>query len=1054
MFSFAAADQIDLLCDDFESAWRQGTPRPIEEYLHPADTSLVTALRAELLQLELECRFRRGERPRVEDYVRRFPECAEALPRWLEEATRTARLFAPAPPASTVNRAPALETPIAPAVALSARPLPPVLGEYELLEQLGAGGMGEVYRARHRRLGKFVALKVMRETRLASADGLARFRRETEAVGQLDHPHLVEAHDAGEQDGVVYLVLKLIDGVDLHRLVKERGPLPAAEACELIRQAALGLQYLHERGLVHRDLKPSNLMRTASGTVKVLDLGLARLHSVAGPDHLTAPNTIMGTPDYLAPEQIDNAAAVDIRADLYSLGATLFYLLTGKAPFGHRQELLAKLKAHGMETPADVRSLRSEVPAGVAALVTRLLAKRPEERFATPQELADALTQLATTQGAPDALLPATLTTVPAPPVQLRQRTLLTIAAGLTLVPTRKAGRTRVGCSLQIVAAGLLLATLGVGAKLALENSGEMLSWSKDIFVLRGGGNNDNGEPPGDPTKGRRWAVIVGINNYSDSHFANLESAAADAKLLARTLVDFGGYDKSDVLLLTDDAEKDQLRPRRSNLKGQIAEWLKKPSSRNDSMLVFFSGHGFIDKGKSYLVPKDGELANPVTTCWLTSELRGLLQGCEASHKLLILDSCHAGGKALGAKAVSSEELGASFRGVHGLITLASCSKQEVSFDYDDKKQGLFTFFLAEGLRGQADKPPNGNGDGIVDSDELYKYTYERVTTTGQKEKNLSQTPVRLMEGVAGTFALAKVDVRVAAASPPNRPDNQMNPPPPNRPDPPLVASPSEEVLKSSIGMELRKIPAGTFQMGSPPAEHPGSDEELHAVTITRAFYMGVTEVTQDEYVRVTKKPNPSFFSANGGGRDKVVGLNTNPFPVEMVSHADAEEFCRLLNQLDKYKLPAGWEYRLPTEAEWEYACRANTTTPYHWGETLSARQANFGAFPFGGAEPGLELIGTRTMPVRTFPSAKNAFGLYDMHGNVSEWCADFFSRGFYQTSSPTDPTGPASGTSRVVRGGSWSDQASGCRSASRTGLAPDDMRSYVGFRVVCAPAR
>src|SRR5262249_14395689 len=147
------------------------------------------------------------------------------------------------------------------------------------------------------------ALKVMRQTQLASPDALARFYRETEAVGQLDHPHLVEAHDAGEQGGIVYLVLKLIDGVDLHRLVKEKGPLPVAEACELVRQAALGLQYLHERGLVHRDLKPSNLMRTTAGTVKVLDLGLARLRSEANTDHLTAPNMLMGTPDYLAPEQ-------------------------------------------------------------------------------------------------------------------------------------------------------------------------------------------------------------------------------------------------------------------------------------------------------------------------------------------------------------------------------------------------------------------------------------------------------------------------------------------------------------------------------------------------------------------------------------------------------------------------------------------------------------------------------------------------------------------------------------------------------------------------------
>jgi serine/threonine protein kinase len=446
--SFAAGRQIDLVCDEFERGWHQGTPRPIEEYLRAAEAGSVPTLRAELLRLELECRLRRGERPGVDEYRARFPECAGALPGWLEEAvadvnavgTAAFRFGAP----STVNHTRGVETATAPTAEAPSRPPLRELGEYELLERLGAGGMGEVYRARHRRLGKFVALKVLQETRLASPAALARFRREMEAVGQLDHPHLVEAHDAGEQDGVVYLVLKLIEGTDLQRLVQERGPLPAAEACELVRQAALGLQHLHERGLVHRDVKPANLMLAPSpmaaggppaaapatgeppvamrGVVKVLDLGLARLRDSLRADELTAPDMLLGTPDYLAPEQIDNAAAVDARADLYGLGAALFYLLTGQAPFGHHAQTLAKLKAHGHETPPDVRTLRPEVPAGVAALVARLLAKRPEQRFATAQQLAEALAPFTTPAGTPSRPRP-------------RRRPVLAVAAGLVLVP-------------------------------------------------------------------------------------------------------------------------------------------------------------------------------------------------------------------------------------------------------------------------------------------------------------------------------------------------------------------------------------------------------------------------------------------------------------------------------------------------------------------------------------------------------------------------------------------------------------------------------------------
>jgi hypothetical protein len=214
------------------------------------------------------------------------------------------------------------------------------------------------------------------------------------AVGNLDHANLVEAHDAGEHEGVIYLAMKLIDGIDLDKLVRERGPLPVAEACKLARQAALGLEYLHGRGLVHRDLKPSNLMRTPQGVVKILDLGLARWRDAEGREGLTRSGQVMGTPDYLAPEQVQGTPA-DARADLYSLGGTLFYLLTGRPPFGHRKQTYDKLVAHVEETPPELRSLRPEVPGALAALVGRLLSKKPEDRQQTAAEVAAALAEFA-----------------------------------------------------------------------------------------------------------------------------------------------------------------------------------------------------------------------------------------------------------------------------------------------------------------------------------------------------------------------------------------------------------------------------------------------------------------------------------------------------------------------------------------------------------------------------------------------------------------------------------------------------------------------------------
>jgi hypothetical protein len=258
--------------------------------------------------------------------------------------------------------------------------------------------MGEVYKARHRRLDKLVALKLLPAGAQSCLEIVARFQREMKAIGALDHPNVVEAHDAGEQSGVVYLAMKLIDGIDLNRLIKERGPLPIAEVCELVRQAALGLHYLHGRGLVHRDVKPSNLMRTSDGTVKVLELGLARLGIEARAGHdLTGAGQVLGTPDFLAPEQIENAGNADARSDLYGLGGTLFYLLTGRAPFADHKSLFSKLEAHRSGPPPDVRTLRSEVPAELAALAHRLLAKKPEDRFNTAAEVAAALAPFAGT---------------------------------------------------------------------------------------------------------------------------------------------------------------------------------------------------------------------------------------------------------------------------------------------------------------------------------------------------------------------------------------------------------------------------------------------------------------------------------------------------------------------------------------------------------------------------------------------------------------------------------------------------------------------------------
>jgi formylglycine-generating enzyme required for sulfatase activity len=270
-------------------------------------------------------------------------------------------------------------------------------------------------------------------------------------------------------------------------------------------------------------------------------------------------------------------------------------------------------------------------------------------------------------------------------------------------------------------------------------------------------------------------------------------------------------------------------------------------------------------------------------------------------------------------------------------------------------------------------------------------------------------------------------------------------------PAPPAAAQPAEKEFTNSFGMKLVLIPAGKFAMGSPDKEADRDPEELqHEVVIAKPFYMGVHEVTQAQFQKSPGKFfRARFTAAKGGGPDH---------PMEGVSWNDAAAFCQRLSQLPEEK-KAGRTYRLPTEAEWEYACRAGTTTALHFGDALSAKDANFnGNYPYGGAAKGPYL--RRTAKVGSY--APNAWGLYDMHGNVAEWCSDFYDPDYYKNSPKQDPKGPEKGVLdtgfktffRVARGGCWLDEGRGCRAAYRWRLQPTEPYQWVGFRVVCEVGR
>jgi formylglycine-generating enzyme required for sulfatase activity len=360
-------------------------------------------------------------------------------------------------------------------------------------------------------------------------------------------------------------------------------------------------------------------------------------------------------------------------------------------------------------------------------------------------------------------------------------------------------------------------------------------------------------------------------------------------------------------------------------------------------------------------------------------------------------------------------------------------------------RHGVFFHFVLQGLGGKAK-----NEDGEVTWNRLADYVTRQVSrqTPTLVGGGARQTPheVRDLRGESPVLL-------ALAASRPERAEGRV--------ERPRVRGKESEVerpgralgkISNSIGMKLVLIPAGTFTMGSPAAEKDRStEEEQHEVEITKAFYLGVTEVTQKQY-RAVMSRNPSYFSATGEGKAKVAGMNTDDFPVEQVSWHDAVEFCNKLSAWPAERR-AGREYRLPTEAEWEYACRAAAPArhPFHYGPSLSSTQANIdGSYSFDGAAKGPYL--GRTCAVGSYKP--NKFSLHDMHGNVKEWCSDWYVKDYHKSSPRKDPTGPSTGTARVLRGGAWCYLGNSCRAAIRLRLDPGSRLNFLGFRVAVSLPR
>jgi serine/threonine protein kinase len=281
-----------------------------------------------------------------------------------------------------------------------------LLGNYKILEKIGAGGMGQVFKAEHRRMERVVAIKVLPPRTTGSKDAIERFHREVKAAARLEHANIVTAFDADEAQGVHFLVMQFVDGRDLSWIVKSKGPLAVPQAIDYMLQTARGLAYAHGQGIVHRDIKPGNLLVDKEGMVKILDMGLARIEDSVGGGaevaHLTQSGQIMGTVDYMSPEQAEDTRQADHRSDIYSLGCTLHTLLAGK-PVYDGDTIMKKLMGHREGAIPSLCEARAEVPAALDVVFRRMVAKRPADRFPSMKDVVAELEKCLASPGGPMA---------------------------------------------------------------------------------------------------------------------------------------------------------------------------------------------------------------------------------------------------------------------------------------------------------------------------------------------------------------------------------------------------------------------------------------------------------------------------------------------------------------------------------------------------------------------------------------------------------------------------------------------------------------------------
>lgn len=541
----------------------------------------------------------------------------------------------------------------------------------------------------------------------------------------------------------------------------------------------------------------------------------------------------------------------------------------------------------------------------------------------------------------------------------------------------------------------------------------------------------------GQRPKGKKYALLVGVDRYGKGTLLpGLTYPQRDVEGLSDVLLD-SGYDKDDVVVMTrkSGVEDFDLLPTADHVRNQLTLLLKllKPG---DTILILLCGHGVmldapapegeVPTSKSFFCPMDADLrVKDLAKLIAFDEFFEALSRSKATTKLLLVDACRNELKAAPEARAPGISMPPPPAPPPSVAALYACSEKEVSWEDSalGGGHGVFSHFVIEGLKGAADKE-NGNGNNETTLSELTDYVQDNVIKFVRKRHAVSQEP-RLLGNVG------QILLRVG------RPVGRV-----------LIRSdgvePGEERDDNLLSMKFCWCPNGNFRMGSPFTEPERHDDEGPVqVSIRNGFWMGKYEVTQSDWQKIVGRSLEDQRKLSNGRP-----VSEGPrLPICYVNQADASGFCRALTAVERQegRLPAGWAYRLPTEVEWEYACRSGADAATSFGDGLSGLDANFdGNKPYNGGRFGPYVRGFT--PVGNY--RPNAWGLHDMHGNVWEWCLDYFE---VDIQGGVDPVGRLDGPVRAIRGGGWYDSGKACRAAYRGNTSPESRFPHLGFRVIMA---